>query len=201
MKEIEEKVEENLESNQETQEQQDNKTKSVFDTSVFQEVPDIQLPNNIIVEDNIIPEQTEEEEPEEFSIQNYNFAGKVMIGVLDTFVILAAWMYARTQIENIQYKEIQGIIGLKETEKTELGRLVGRILAKHRWILTEEILFIVALVRIYSLSKIPMMIEYLKNNTKKKTKKRTVAKTKKTKEKGKKEEISVKDVLEEIQAG
>lgn len=167
---------------------------SVFSTDVFQHIQNLNITTPPVVEDNIYVGEEETETAESFSISNYNFIGEILIGVLDSVVILGAWVYARQYIPDVKYSEIEKIIGLRKTEKTELGRLLGRILAKYQWIITEEVLFVVSLVRIYSMNKVPALMEYLKQNTPQ----RKTSKTQKRQTKKKKQEIKTKDVLEEI---
>lgn len=169
-------------------------TPSVFSTDVFQHIQNLNITTPPVVEDNIYVGEEETETAESFSISNYNFIGEILIGVLDSVVILGAWVYARQYIPDVKYSEIEKIIGLRKTEKTELGRLLGRILAKYQWIITEEVLFVVSLVRIYSMNKVPALMEYLKQNTPQ----RKTSKTQKRQTKKKKQEIRTKDVLEEI---
>jgi len=145
--------------------------------------------------------QVEEKEEQAFTVENYNLLGKTVIGVIDGLVILGFWTYARTTIDaSITYSEVEGIVGLKATEKTELGRLLGRILLKRGLFVSEEIQFVVAIIRIYVLQKYPAFLHYI--NSKKPSEEKTTRtkETKKRETRKKKEEkkkMTVKDVLAE----
>jgi len=190
-KELEERRQESRETEipKETIPEETEPQVSVFETIDISDLSD--LGSRTIVEDNIIPD--EESEDKDFTIQNFNFMGKILIGVLDGIVVLGAWIYTKNYVD-VKYKDIQAIVGLKETEKTELGRLLGRILYKYNLIITEEIMFVISLVRIYSINKFPVLMQFINENKSE----RTTKKQQKQKREKKKEKIKVKDVLEEI---